>query len=1068
MKNKILCLVCVALVIVLSPVYAQTVDTLTNVAGSQMYNGENIPATSAEIGGYFGTRDAAGNLYIADAINNRIRKISTSGIITTVAGNGYQSYDGDGSAATAAELNQPSGVAIDAAGNMYIVDKGNDVVRKVNTSGIISTVAGHSGVYFSLGDGGLATAATFTSVNCVAVDPAGNLYIGDQATVREINGAGVINTVAGGGSGGNNSGPATAASFGPIANMVFDAAGNMYIAADSTVRKINTAGNITTIAGGGTATGDGGAATAASLVPDGIAIDVAGNLYISNGYVNGGNIRKVDTSGIISTVVSGYSFLGGMSVDPSGDLYIDCEYYVFPMYTYYTVKIVPATCSFVTAGAISSSAGNAFCGSASSALTLTGETVNAGFATGGVIHYQWQSSADGVTWINAGSDTTYLATGTLTATTYYRAIANCTSSGLTDTTAVDTLGFNATIAPAVSITADPGNTVCAGSNVTYTANPANGGNSPAYQWLKNGIIVGTGSTYADNGLINNDSIVCIMTSSLGCASPAAATSNSIKMIVNPTIMPAISIVSVNGDTAYQGNIVEFTATVTNAGTDPAFQWQINGVNGSIYDTYYFGLLSSYTTATLADNDVVTCIVTGDNGCASAPVTSNPVTMTIIPGTYCVPPTVNGCFYGENFQYFFTTGGIINFNDATGCQSEEAGSGYFFNSQDTVSAPRGAILSLSLANNPAGYLERFEIWVDWNQDGMFEPGENVYDSSLNPQDAVTFPVTVPVSAALGATRIRVSCGEDDNANPADFSNDPCGVIYYGISKDYIFVVTPSCSGTPVAGTITNSNSNSFCGSGIDTLTLTGASTAYGITYQWQSSANGTSWINAGTDTTAFATGSLSATAYYRNIVTCTASGIRDTTQTDVITVTPVVIPAVNIVSTGTTINNGQPVTFTASVTNGGANAAYQWQNNGVNIPGATSSTYTSTTLADNNVITCVIHSNALCAAPDSASSNPILVHISSGVASITGGSNDIQLYPNPNNGSFIIEGNIYGSREARIEVLDVVGQVVYSTTVAVQDGHVNKQMVLSGIANGTYLVHIKTDRGSSVIRFVMER
>jgi sugar lactone lactonase YvrE len=292
-----------------------TAGVITTVAGNDNcgYSGDGGPATSAELNLFFGfgvTADVAGNLYIADNENHRVRKVSAAtGIITTIAGNGTDGYSGDGGPATSAELYGPSGVAVDTAGNLYIGDSDNCTVRKVNSAGVITTVAGEgpSNCGFS-GDGGPATSAELGSLHGIVTDGAGDLYIADtnNCVIRKVNGAGVITTVAGiaynsnsnvcGDSG--NGGPAGLATLDNPYGLAFDAAGNLYIgdAYSCAIREINTAGIINSVAGEGTNscgyTGDGGPATLAELnSPNGVAVDPAGNLYI--GDQNNQRVRKV-------------------------------------------------------------------------------------------------------------------------------------------------------------------------------------------------------------------------------------------------------------------------------------------------------------------------------------------------------------------------------------------------------------------------------------------------------------------------------------------------------------------------------------------------------------------------------------------------------------------------------------------------------------------------------------------------------------------------------------------------------------------------------------------------------
>jgi uncharacterized protein (TIGR03437 family) len=240
--------------------------------------------------------DKAGNLYIADSGHSRVRKVDTEGIISTVAGNGSSGFSGDGGAATTAQLNIPSGVAVDSAGNLYICDQGNGRIRKVNTAGTISTVVG-SGNGFTLGDGGPATSGQLANPIDVAVDSAGNLYIADAGNdkIRKVTN-GVINSILSEGFG-NCGGPLPAASsdVGMAVSLVLDSAGDLFIADhfSNCIHELDTAGTVVTVAGGGANNpGNGLPATMAMLIqPAGVALDSAGNLYIAD---NGlGRVQKV-------------------------------------------------------------------------------------------------------------------------------------------------------------------------------------------------------------------------------------------------------------------------------------------------------------------------------------------------------------------------------------------------------------------------------------------------------------------------------------------------------------------------------------------------------------------------------------------------------------------------------------------------------------------------------------------------------------------------------------------------------------------------------------------------------
>ena len=290
---------------------------ITTVAGNgnQGFSGDGGPATSASLFAPTGVAvDAAGNLYIADYGNNRIRSVS-NGVITTIAGDGSRGYAGAGGPATMEGLNGPDGLAVDLAGNLYIADTGDYRILKVS-NGMMTPFAGNGSPGGS-GDGVPAASAEFGSPVAVAVDSAGDVYIADEfiGQIRKVSN-GVLSTVAGNGMGGfsGDGGPATSASIGYATGVAVDPTGNVYLS-DTTnerVRKVSN-GLITTIAGNGnySFSGDGSAATSASVHnPDGIAVDSAGNLYIAD--TGNRRIRKL-SHGVITTVA------GNGAIGCSGD-----------------------------------------------------------------------------------------------------------------------------------------------------------------------------------------------------------------------------------------------------------------------------------------------------------------------------------------------------------------------------------------------------------------------------------------------------------------------------------------------------------------------------------------------------------------------------------------------------------------------------------------------------------------------------------------------------------------------------------------------------------------------------
>lgn len=285
-------------------VNAQKIYRVAGIPGGPAYLGDGGLALAARVNNPAAVAfDVTGNMYIADDFNNVVRMINTSGIISTVAGKGTQNYSGDGGAASLAELNNPNAVALDKAGNLYISDGGNNVIRKVNTSGIISTFAGN-------GAAGLTFNGTPTGVAC---DTSGNVYASDGGgnKIYFINSAGTFSSVyVGSATFGNigDGGPATSAEINNPGALAFDASNNLYFCdqGNNRIRVVSySTGVITHFAGNSSGSagfsGDGAAATSAKLNrPTGIALDSLGNVFISD--QNNNRIRKVTvSSGNIST-----------------------------------------------------------------------------------------------------------------------------------------------------------------------------------------------------------------------------------------------------------------------------------------------------------------------------------------------------------------------------------------------------------------------------------------------------------------------------------------------------------------------------------------------------------------------------------------------------------------------------------------------------------------------------------------------------------------------------------------------------------------------------------------------
>ena len=461
--------------------------------GSTSFSGNGVAAITAGIPNPRGsTFDSYGNYYFADGGGaNRIRKIDLSGVITTVAGNGVGGFGGDSGLATSAKLYTPVAVKFDANGNMYIADGGNNRIRKVDRiTGIISTIAG-TGVSASTGNGGPATVAGLSAPNDICLDKFGNLYISEDYQIRKIDTAGIITAFAGTGSPGysGDNALATAAQIDLSLGIIADDTGNIYIADNvaNVIRKVSTSGIITTFAGNGspTYTSDGIPAINAQFVPLKIGVDSLNQLYISDGYNE--RIYRIDLAGIIHVVagngVSGYTGNGGLAI---------------------TAEIhTPAGIAFDACGNL-----------------------------------------------------------------YFPEVNNYRIRKVT---------FNSGGIPSVIIAATA-DTVCAGTAAIFTTS-VTGSSTFAYNWMVNGSLVGaTGSSYTYTPS-NGDSVRCIFAGTGQCSGDAdTVSSNTLHMVVTPLITPTISVTS--PAIAIAGSTVTVTATVVPiaiGSSGYSIKWYDNGV-----------------------------------------------------------------------------------------------------------------------------------------------------------------------------------------------------------------------------------------------------------------------------------------------------------------------------------------------------------------------------------------------------------------------------------------------------------------------------------------------------------
>ncbi len=321
-----------------SPASAPTppVATVSTLAGNGTSGNTDGTGTAAQFSHPYGIAvDASGNLYVSDQNNSLVRKITSPAVVTTLAGSSNGYADGTGAAA---KFFGPAGVAVDASGNIYVADGVNNRIRKITSGGVVTTLAGGTQGYLD----GTGTAAQFFSPTGIAVDASGNVYVADtyNQRIRKISTAGVATTLAGSGptgpgNGGYTDGAGTVAQFNAPAGLAVDASGNIYVADYNNflIRKITAAGLVTTLAGSVAGELDGAGISAEFGGPTGIAVDASGNIYVAD---NLSTIRKITPGGLVTTIAGSLTaghadgvgaaaqFSGptGIAVDAAGNVYV--------------------------------------------------------------------------------------------------------------------------------------------------------------------------------------------------------------------------------------------------------------------------------------------------------------------------------------------------------------------------------------------------------------------------------------------------------------------------------------------------------------------------------------------------------------------------------------------------------------------------------------------------------------------------------------------------------------------------------------------------------------------------
>ncbi len=557
------------------------------------------------------------------------------------------------------------------------------------------------------------------------------------------------------------------------------------------------------------------------------------------------------------------------------------------------------------------------CSGLTSNLTLTGST--------GTIQWQ-QSTTNAGPWVNVssgtGATTTAYTTGVLSSTTYFKALVS--QAGFSDVSSnVITITVTPSVTPSVSISLTTGsNPMCNGTTPTFTATPTNGGTTPTYQWKINNVNqVGNSSTFSPSSLVNGNSITCVITSNATCASPTTSVaSNSILMTVNPNVTPTVSIALTTGSNPMcSGTTPTFTATPTNGGTTPTYQWKINNIN-------QVGNSSTFSPSSLVNGNSITCVITSNATCASpsTSVASNSVLMTINP---TVIPSVS-------------------ISQTVGTNPICSGTTPTF----TATPINGGITPI----------------YQWKINNVNQVGNSptFSPSSLVNGDAITCVITS--NATCASPTISMA------STPITISVNPN--------------ITPS-----VAISLT-SGSNPICSGTTPTFTASPTNGGLNPIYQWF--INNTAQVG---NSSSFSPNSLingdAISCIITSNATCASPTISLASNSIVMNVNPTVTPSVAISQTiGTNpMCNGTTPTFTATPTNGGTMPIYQWFING-SVQIGNSVTFSPSSLVNGDIITCILTSNANYANPsNSLVSNPLTMQVSNSLTpsvsiSLTSGSN----------------------------------------------------------------------------------
>lgn len=991
--------------------HAQLITTVAG-NGTSGTTGDGGPATAAEISGVYGIAfDPAGNMYLADYGANRVRKVSAAGIISTFAGTGSSSTSGDGGPASAASLAGPIGVAADALGNIYISEYLGGNIRKVNSSGVISTFMSGLG-----NPTGLCT------------DAANNLYIAEQTshTVAKVTPGGAATIVAGNGGYGysGDGGAATAATLSDVTGVSVDPAGNLYLSCwdEQHVRKVNTSGIITTIAGNGAAgySGDGGPATAAMLSqPYDIKADAAGNVYIAD--VANSRVRRVDAAtGIITTFAgTGVTGFNGDGIPATSANVATSELAIANGKLYLNdgprIRVVPLGMG-----------GPAFAGGHSQSLTVCENSAAASLDTLLRVSDSTAGHTDTWTVITGASHGTLAAAYTATSTG-----STITPTGLSYTPAT---GFSGTDSFKIKVS-DGSNTDSTTVHVVINPLPNAGVIAGATSVCVSGSV--TLSDAATGGAWSATTGHASVGGTTGVVTGISAGTDTVKYTVTNSCGSSAAVMPIAVDAAPNAGAITGPAAVC-AGDSVALADTISGGTWSRANPNVSVSATGMVRGRFAGTDTVRYTVI--NGCGTA-IAEKAMTVNPAPNAGRITGPTGMCL-GDTMRVGETVTG---------------GSWYVTNGVATISG--GLVTSVSVGRDTV-------LYTISNSCGS--------DTARRTINIGTPPAPIPGPNHLCQGDTATLTDADGGGSWSSSSFRVAAIIpttsivtAIGAGTATISYTVGGCSATMVLtvhalpATHTITGGGHFCPSdGGAPVALNGSNSGVVYYLLWGGAALVDSLPGTGS---AISFGRQPVPGTYTVMAINPLTGChRNMTGTDTVIQDTAYIPVVHITATpGTNVAAGQPVTLHANNTNAGASPTYQWVVGGTYIGGATSKTYTSSSFADGDSVSCFVTSYGICGSY--TSENFIIMHVHPAGVQQVNAEGGFSIYPNPGKGSFTFSLASAFDEQATIVITDILGKEQRRFSI-----ESNKQANFNlGLLPGLYIVTGVTEHERYQVKLVVD-